>query len=313
MHGIKVLVLGGSGFIGSHLCSYFKSRGIDYLAVDNYSNSSPDRYRILTQDFNDKNLVNKNLEEFLQHPTSHDFSHVIDLAYINGTRQFYTRGCEILENCIKSCKASIDFAISINAHYIYAGTPESYGYPNIFPTPEKAELSVPDVSNPRWSYAIGKIACENYIHCKSNSANWRKFTIFRPFNAYGPLDQGHAIPELVDKLMSSNDDLEVLGSPSDTRSFCYIGDMVKMIECIMTASPEGKTFNVGNPLEISMNELVENLMKIFEIQKNVIWLPSLQGNPIRRVPDVSEIQKLAKDPLTSLEVGLQNIKDSKFK
>jgi nucleoside-diphosphate-sugar epimerase len=310
MRGARVLVIGGSGFIGSHLCSHLKSKKIEYLAVDNFSNSNPDRYRLLTQDLNDINLVNEDSEKFLNETNDRDFSHVIDLAYINGTRQFYSRGCEILEGSIKSCKASVDYAESINAHYIYAGTPESYGYPNVFPTPESSELSIPDVSNPRWSYAIGKIACENYIHCKSHANNWTKFTIFRPFNAYGPLDKGHAIPELIEKLVSSQLDFEVLGSPTDTRSFCYIDDMVRMIEGLMNAIPEGKTYNIGNPLEVSMSELIEKLMDIFEIKKTVIWSTSLRGNPVRRVPNVSKLHRLFNQPLTTLETGLKHIKNS---
>ena len=308
MHGSKVLILGAAGFIGSHLCGYFRSQGIEYVAVDNFSNSDASRYCKLTQDTSCNSLIHADAQDYLESCAVADFTHVIDLAYINGTRQFYVRGPEILNGALASCKASLEFAMKINAHYVYAGTPESYGYPSVFPTPEASPLIVPDVSNPRWSYAIGKILCENYIHCVSEGQKWKNFTIFRPFNAYGPYDRGHVIPELIDKLSASSEVLEVLGHKSDTRSFCYIDDMVNMIIALMQAQPAGETYNVGNSQEVTMGELVDTLLLVFDLDRVVEWVPSLVGNPTRRVPDVAKIQAVFPMEFTSLSDGLKSIR-----
>ena len=169
-------------------------------------------------------------------------------------------------------------------------------------------MIVPDVSNPRWSYAIGKILCENYIHCVSEGQKWKNFTIFRPFNAYGPYDRGHVIPELIDKLSASSEVLEVLGHKSDTRSFCYIDDMVNMIIALMQAQPAGETYNVGNSQEVTMGELVDTLLLVFDLDRVVEWVPSLVGNPTRRVPDVAKIQAVFPMEFTSLSDGLKSIR-----
>lgn len=308
MSGSRILVLGAAGFIGSHLCKSLASEDYAFDAVDNLSNSSPARFNSLLSPHGCFELTVSDLQAFLD-VAKHDYSHVIDLAYINGTRQFYRRGSKILKSAVSNVDASSSFAEKIGAHFFYAGTPESYGHPEVFPTPEFAKLSVPDVKNPRWSYSIGKTAAENLLFCKLAETSWDAFTIFRPNNAYGPFDAMHVIPELTAKLLGPEEYLEVLGAPSDTRSFCYVDDMVAMILALIRKCPASQIYNVGSPVETSIGELVEDLMAIYGVRKPVKWVDPMRGNPSRRIPDVSRIQEISGVVCRSLNEGLKLTKE----
>ena len=303
----KVLVTGAAGFIGSYLCSKLTDLGVEVIAIDNLSNSDSERFSRLNQGID---LINKDSIQFLRETKfkAGSFDCIFDLAYINGTKNFYERGADILEHAGKAIFHSIEFAEKNRCKLVYFSTPEAYGYPDQFPTEEHHKLQVMNIENPRWSYAIGKIFSESVLHSYAKSYNFHNFTIVRPNNAYGPLDRNHVIPDLIRKI-KDNKVLEVEGNKSDTRCFCYIDDMIEQIVLLMGMEFKGDTYNLGNSTEISIEILVKEIIDVFEASVAVKYVAGKQGSPVRRVPSVEKVTKATKFMnFTSLREGLKRIK-----
>jgi UDP-glucose 4-epimerase len=303
----KAVVTGAAGFIGSHLTRRLYDSGVEVLAVDNFSNVPDSRVKFLFPnnevdikhiDVTDRNSFGVELESF------GDFDVFYDLAYINGTKQFYTRPLEILAHAGKHVQESFYWVNKFSARWVYFSTPEIYGEPDLIPTPEEHRMVISEITNPRFSYAIGKIFSESYIHGALISDNDLDVVIVRPNNAYGPTDRYHVISELMEKIFSG-EPLSIQGTGEETRAFCYVEDMVEQILLIASAGICGETYSMGSDCEISIAQLIECVSKVTGYQGDILKVPLMLGSPNRRCPDLSKLRALGLLGSTDLISGIE--------
>jgi UDP-glucose 4-epimerase len=307
---MKVLITGGSGFIGAALCRKLVATGYDVRVLDDNSRGTltrladiQDRIEFVPGDVRDAQAV---------HAATKGCQMVWHLAYINGTRFFYERPDEVLEVGIKGAINTIEAAIAAKVNrYILASTSEVYNTPSEIPTPESERIMIPDITNPRFSYGGGKIASE-LLTLHYGGKRGLDTVIFRPHNIYGAnMGFEHVIPELIakiiklsDKLTKKSIDLPIQGSGEETRAFCYIDDAVRGILLCGEKGISGEIYHLGTQKETSIRELIEQLGKIIEININIIPGSLRPGGTTRRCPNISKLSKLGYQPQIYLKEGL---------
>jgi UDP-glucose 4-epimerase len=301
---MNILVFGGSGFIGRNIANRLCRKHI-VTVVDNnqrgYSDLGLDDFITLRQvDVTDRQAVFdivKNCDV------------LINLAYVNGTKNFYDFPEVVFDIAIRGQLNICDAINKIGVkHFLYASSSEVYQDPGIFPTPEQIPLVIPDIENPRFSYGGGKIVGE--LICKFMIQNIETKTVFRPHNVFGPnMGNEHVIPNLIHKILTSTDgSITIQGSGKETRSFCYVDDMVDAVELLVHDELPG-TYNIGTENETSILELVEEISAIIGKNINILSTEKTLGSVSRRLPDISKIKAHGFDPKWSLTAGLQNTID----
>jgi len=302
----NALVIGAAGFIGTYLTKRL-SEVMSLTCIDNLSNGSEKRFKYINENID---LLKLDINE-LDVSKYKNCEYIFDLSYINGTKQFYTRGAEILRCASNNVSTSINLSQKLDAKLIYFSTPEVFGDTEIIPTPENAPFAIPDVSNPRWSYSIGKIYCESLLHTTKLQNKDFRFNIVRPNNAYGPYDRFHVIPDLLNLIKNATNELVVRGDQYSTRSYCYILDMVEQIYSVATKANDGETYNLGNSKETSLQELVNLLVELTQFKKAVKFSIPPEGSPSRRLPCTQKIDEICPITKTDLKSGLQIVISSK--
>jgi len=289
---MKILITGAKGFIGSHLCDRLKKS-----AYVKNQNGSVQHYEIIEWD---------RIDGDLKHPQSFpEVDVVIHLAAYNSTKEFYTKGFDVIKDNILS-------TINLLDHYkkqenpplfIYTGTPESYaGATDFFdyklPTDEKCPLVVPDVKNIRWSYAGSKALGEQAV-----IASGLPYQIIVPNNIYGPRQINHFVDEFIARAKSG--DVELYGW-DNTRSWLYIQDFTEAMErLIHSEAAVGEKINIGSNDEVEVIKLAEIIIEKMGIDKPIIKHNAPEGSVKRRMPDITKLQTLTKwKPTTGLEEGL---------
>lgn len=308
----KVLVTGGSGFLGAGLVKKLVHLGYDVKVLDNNFRG---RARRLTEvmndiefiegDIRDQETVNRALEgtEWLFH-----------LAFVNGTKFFYGKPGLVLEVGVKGALTTMD-AVKKNGieKYILASSSEVYQEPTKVPTDESERIIIPDVTNPRFSYSGGKLISELLaLHYLQPSDATR--IIFRPHNVYGP-DMGweHVVPEFMLRIREllktsggkTSVDFPIQGTGLETRAFCYVDDAVNGIIAAAEHGDDGKLYHVGVDEEISIGDVARQIGRIVGLDLNLQTKALLQGSTTRRCPDISRLRALGYEPKVSLEEGLQ--------
>ncbi|RKZ54228.1 MAG: NAD-dependent dehydratase [Candidatus Parabeggiatoa sp. nov. 3] len=307
---MKVLVTGGSGFIGAALCHQLVANGYQVRVLDDNSRGSltrladiQDQIEFVSGDIRDAKTVQTATEGCQM---------VWHLAYINGTRFFYERPDEVLEVGIKGAINTIEAAIAAKVNrYILASTSEVYNTPSEIPTPESERIMIPDMTNPRFSYGGGKIASE-LLTLHYGGTRGLETVIFRPHNIYGAnMGFEHVIPELVAKIVKLSDnltkksiDLPIQGSGEETRAFCYIDDAVRGILLCGEKGKAGEIYHLGTQKETSIRELIEQLGQILDININIIPGSLRPGGTTRRCPNISKLSQLGYQPQIDLKAGL---------
>lgn len=254
----RVLVTGGSGFIGSSITRYLVESGYTVRVLDNNSRGRISRLSDIEKEFEfyggdirDENLVNKSLL---------DIDSVVHLAYINGTASFYSQPEEVLDIGIRGMQNIINGIKNSSVSELYlASSSEVYQKPSVFPTPESVPLVVPDVFNPRYSYGLGKIVQEFMaIH---STPSLRKKVIFRPHNVYGP-DMGtlHVVPELFLKIADTGSNTVTLkGDGTQRRSMCEIQDFIHGFSLLLSSEEVPQIVNIGTRFEMTILELASEI------------------------------------------------------
>jgi len=300
----KILVTGGTGFVGSNLILQLIDEKNEIISFDNNSRNSFSNQKLIE---NNVKLIKgdiTNLEDLKKIPKDIDI--VYHLAAVNGTKYFYEIPEKVLEINVKGVFNLMECIKSTNCKRIFfTSSSEVYGFPSIFPTPENSILSIPDPTNPRFSYSSSKIVGETIIinYAKSIGID---YTIARLHNAYGPkMGFEHVIPEFIRKVVKKEKFL-VNGDGTESRSFCYISDIIEEIKLITNQSNgKNEIFNIGNPVETSINELILELEKIYGNKISPVYIKFKNPGTKRRVPDISKIKKLGYTPKISLSNGLQ--------
>jgi nucleoside-diphosphate-sugar epimerase len=303
----KAFITGAAGFIGSHLVKKLIDNGIQVLAIDDFSNYQEGRLNYL---FGKKKSLIKNISILDRAAVRKEinifgkFDIFFDLAYINGTKQFYSRALEILSHSGLHIQESLYWADKIHCRWIYFSTPEIYGEPEVLPTSERHPIKISDIKNPRFSYAIGKIYSESFIYAAMSKYQNLDSIIVRPNNAYGPTDRNHVISDIIDKILSG-EDLTIQGSGEETRSFCYIDDIVNQIILVSNNGKSGECYNIGSDEEIKIKSLVNKILSISGKSQNFSSVDPQLGSPLRRCPDISKLKKLGNYYTTSIDDGLK--------
>lgn len=307
---MRVLVTGGSGFLGAALCAELVGSGHDVVVLDDLSRGRSARLDVLGAGVE---LLHGDVRRYEDVRRATEGCDVVwHLAYVNGTRYFYERPDDVLEVGVKGAVNTLDAALDAGVRrYVLASTSETYQEPTTVPTPETEMLRVPDVRNPRFSYGGGKIASE-LLALHLGRRRGLESVVFRPHNLYGPdMGQEHVVPEVTRRLLDVTDGLRhsraqlpIQGDGSQTRAFCHISDGAHGAFLAGTLGADGEIYNVGTDREISIHDLVVLIAAALGVDVEVVPGPSRAGGTARRCPDITKLRGLGYVPGVDLEDGL---------
>ncbi len=297
-----VLIAGGAGFIGSHLCDFFLNKGFFVIAIDN----------LITGNINNLSNCFKNVDfQFIKHDIlfplniNRELNYILNFASPASPKYFKKFALETLFSGSIGTKNLIDLALKKKSKILVASTSEIYGDPLVHPQKENYFGNVNTIG-PRSVYDESKRYQETMIYSYHKNKNL-DISIARIFNTYGPRmdkDDGRVIPSFINNAIKSND-LTIYGNGNQTRSFCYIDDMVEGIYKLLL-SKISKPLNLGNPDEISINKLANEIISFCDNKVNKKFQPLTENDPKKRKPDISQaITKLDWIPKTSRKVGIK--------
>jgi dTDP-glucose 4,6-dehydratase len=299
---LRAVVTGGAGFLGSHLCEYLLNQGWEVLAIDNLVTGTPVNLRHFP----------KNAPFAIM---QHDVSKFIDVAGpVDYVLHFASPASPVdyLKLPIQTLKVgslgthnTLGLALAKKAKYFLASTSECYGDPAVSPQPETYWGNVNTVG-PRGVYDEAKRFAEA-MTMAYHRAKGLDTHIVRIFNTYGPrmrLNDGRALPNFVHQALTGQP-ITVYGTGKQTRSFCYVSDLIEGIYRLMM-SDEHEPTNVGNPYEITILEFAERVRSLMGVTTPIIFEPLPQDDPKQRCPDISKARRvLGWEPKINLEDGLK--------
>ncbi len=302
----RILVTGGAGFLGSHLCDRLVEQGHDVICVDNFFTS---------QKINIAHLLGKRNFEFIRHDVTHPLWLEVD--------EIYNAACPAAPghyqfNPIKTMKTSVIGAINIlgmakrcRAKVLQFSTSEVYGDPEVHPQPESYRGSVNPIG-PRACYDEGKRAAETlfFDYHRSNKVNIR---VVRIFNTYGPRMHpydGRVVSNFIRQALAGQD-ITIYGDGRQSRSFCFVSDLVEVIQRMMNGPDDFiGPVNIGNPVEFTMLELAQQVIALAESKSKIVHKPLPADDPVQRQPDITLAKaKLGWEPKVALRDGLKTTID----
>jgi UDP-glucuronate decarboxylase len=300
---MKVLLAGGSGFLGSHLAEELVKKRYEITVVDNLSSGLKDN---LTNIIDRINFIHGDATDF---KTVEQFDYVINFAS-NASRPEWERyPVEIaLTNSVGS-RNLIEIALKSKALYIYASSSEVYGDPTVVPTPEYYTGAV-STTGSRSAYDEGKRFGEALTKAYEREFGLKNI-ILRFFNTYGPRMRGDDFyGRVVDRFVNQaikGEQLTINGDGSQTRSFIYVSDAVNATTLLMEKGEIGAVYNVGSDHEIKIIELARLVKRILSSDSKIEFVPLPENDPKRRAADISKIRKLGYAPKVDLETGIKNM------
>jgi len=299
---MRVLITGGAGLIGSHLCDYFIARGDEVIAMDNFITGSPDniahlqnnpRFKFIRQDVTEHLRVDGYVDAVLHFASP--ASPVSYTAYPIQTLKVGALGTH------KAC----GLAKAKGARFFLASTSEVYGDPLVHPQREDYWGNVNPVG-PRGVYDEAKRFAEAMTLAYHRAHNL-DVRIVRIFNTYGPrnaIDDGRVVPNFIGQAIRG-EPLTVQGDGSQTRSFCYVSDLVEGIVRLLESNETMPT-NIGNPNETTILTFAEKINALTGNKAGIVFRPRPVDDPGRRNPDISKARRiLGWEPKVSLDDGLR--------
>ena len=302
----KFLITGGTGFIGSNISNMLANKGYDVVIFDNNKRGKIDRIKNKNIKFINGDIrIKKHLEKAFIGVDA-----VIHLAYVNGTKYFYSEPDLVLDIATKGLINIFDLSIKNKIKELYlASSSEVYQNPLKIPTDEKESLKIPDICNPRYSYGGGKILTELY-GINFGRKYFNKLIIFRPHNVYG-YDMGseHVIPELIEKVknLEINKKLKIQGTGKETRSFIHIDDFCDAFYLLIKKGKHLNIYNLGTEERVSINKLINYIKKFSQKNFQVINGPLKKGGSKHRCPKILKIKKLGFKQKIKLENGIKQL------
>lgn len=299
-----VLVTGGAGFIGSHLCAALLAREHRVTCVDNLSTGTA-----------------RNIESLLSHP---EFSFlrrdvllplpeevapdvIFHLASPASVPDYLSRPLETMAVNSEGTRLMLELARRHGARLLFTSTSEIYGDPLVHPQPETYWGNVGTLG-PRACYDEAKRFGESLVmaYVRVHGVDAR---IVRIFNTYGPhsrLDDGRIVPNFVMQALR-NEPITIYGDGSQTRSFCYVSDLVRgLLSAMFSDDSRGEVFNLGNPDEYTVREFADLVARFVGSEVDVMYYPLPIDDPTRRCPDITKArQVLHWEPTTDLETGME--------
>ncbi len=299
------LVTGGTGFIGRSISNLIVNSGNNVTVFDNNSRGSfkkikNKKIKFFFGDIRDKKVFFKSLK---------NIDAIIHLAYINGTKYFYSKPDQVLDIAVKGLINLFDGCKKFNIKELYlASSSEVYQSPIKVPTDENEPLKIPDIYNPRYSYGGGKILTE-LMGINYGRKFFKKLVIFRPHNVYGPeMGNQHVIPEFISRIKKSkNKKFKIQGSGNEIRSFIFIDDFISAFELILKKGKHLNIYNIGTQEKIKIKDLAFLIAKIFKKRISLKNLPLTKGSTKIRIPNISKIKKLGFKANFNLKKGINKI------
>jgi UDP-glucuronate decarboxylase len=299
---MRILVTGGAGFIGSHLCERLLGAGDEVICLDNFFTGR-----------------RENVFHLLGNPRFELVRHDVIEPVLLEVDQIYNLACPASPihyqyNPVKTVKTNVmgminmlGLAKRVHARILQASTSEVYGDPQVHPQPEDYWGSVNCVGI-RSCYDEGKRLAETLMmdYHRQNRVDTR---IARIFNTYGPRmleDDGRVVSNFIVQALRK-EPLTIYGQGEQTRSFCYIDDLVEGLIRLMNRDAGHDPINLGNPCEFTIRELAEEVMRICNSEAGVKYLPLPEDDPRQRKPDIRRARKLLEwNPTITLREGLEN-------
>jgi len=298
----RILVTGGAGFLGSHLCARLLNGGHEVLCVDNYSSG---------------NLPN--VEHLLNNPRFSVLRHDIVFPFDAEADQIYNLACpaspvhyqrdpvQTTKTCVYGAINMLELAKRARARILQASTSEVYGDPEVHPQPEDYWGRVNPVGI-RSCYDEGKRCAETLFFDYHRQCNL-EIKVVRIFNTYGPNmhpQDGRVVSNFIVQALK-NEDITIYGDGQQTRSFCYVTDLIEGLVRMMNSSADVTgPVNLGNPGEFTMLELAEKVLRLTGSKSKLICMPLPQDDPRVRRPNISLARnKLGWEPSVPLEDGLK--------
>ena len=302
---MRILVTGGAGFLGSHLCDRLLGQGHDVLSLDNFFTGRK-----------------KNIEHLLGHPHFESIRHDVIDPFKFEVDRIYNLACPASPphyqyNPIKTTKTSVMGAINclglakrVKARVFQASTSEVYGDPTVHPQPESYWGNVNPIGR-RSCYDEGK-RCAETLFFDYHRENGVDIRVVRIFNTYGPRmnpDDGRVVSNFIVQSLRG-EDITVYGDGSQTRSFCYVDDLIEGFLRLMEQEKTVGPVNIGNPGEFTMLELAELVLKKVGGKSKIVHQDLPADDPRQRQPDISLAKKyLEWQPTVRLEQGIEKTID----
>lgn len=314
---MKVIVTGGAGFLGSYLCDKLIERGDQVLAIDN----------LLTGDLKNLEHLKDNPNfQFIEHDVSKAFpenvnsqlSNVNCIYHLaspaspnkNNPKSYIALPFETMQVNTTGTWKLCEIAVKLGAKFLFASTSEVYGDPEEHPQTEEYKGNV-STTGPRSVYdeskRFGETITTAFIRSKNLDGR-----IVRIFNTYGPrmAQDGRVVIEFVNAALN-NRPLSIFGDGKQTRSFCYVSDMVEGIMATMEKGEKGEVYNLGNPNEFTILDLAQKVKELTGSTSDVKFVESLpEDDPKQRCPDITKARsELGWEPKISLDEGLRKFID----
>ena len=298
----RILVTGGAGFLGSHLCERLLAHGHDVLCVDNFFTGTP-----------------RNVEHLLGHPRFELMRHdVIEPLHVEAD-QIYNLACPAspvhyqrdpvytTKTIVLGALNALGLAKRLGARILQASTSEVYGDPDVHPQPESYWGRVNPVGI-RGCYDEGK-RCAETLFFDYHRQHRVDIRVARIFNTYGPRmhpQDGRVVPNFIVQALRG-DPITIYGEGSQTRSFCFVADLVEGLDRFMEASAgEPGPVNIGNPVEVSVRDLARMVIELTGSSSKLVFAPLPSDDPMQRRPDVSAAKRMfGWQPSVQLEEGLR--------
>jgi UDP-glucuronate decarboxylase len=295
----RILVTGGAGFIGSHLVERLLVDGHEVLCVDNFFTGS-----------------RRNIAHLLNRPDFELMRHDVTFPLYVEVDEIYNLACpaspvHYTYDPVQTVKASVHGAINvlglakrIGAKVFQASTSEVYGDPEVHPQNEEYWGRVNPIG-PRACYDEGK-RCAETLFFNYHSQNGVAIRVARIFNTYGPRMQkndGRVVSNFIVQALQG-EAITIYGEGNQTRSFCFVDDLVDGFLTIMRSDNIGP-INLGNPHEITIRELAERIIRLTGSTSELVQLPLPQDDPVRRCPDITRARGLGWEPKVDIDVGLK--------
>ncbi len=298
----RILITGGAGFLGSHLCEKLLRSNHEVICLDNYFTGQKE-----------------NIAHLLQNPYFELIRHDVTMPFFIEVDEIYNLACPASPihyqyNPIKTIKTSVMGAINmlglakrIKAKILQASTSEVYGDPDVHPQTEEYWGNVNPIGE-RSCYDEGK-RCAESLFINYHKQNDVRIKIIRIFNTYGPKmhpNDGRVVSNFIVQALQ-NKDITIFGDGTQTRSFCYVDDLLKgMVNMMETPDNVTGPINIGNPHEFSMIELADLVIRLTNSKSKITYLPLPSDDPLQRKPDITKAKEILNwEPKIELKEGLQ--------
>jgi len=298
----RILVTGGAGFLGSHLCDRLVAQGHDVLCLDNFFTGGKQ---------NISHLLGKPNFELIRHdlvePILLEVDQIYNLACPASPIHYQYNPVKTIKTCVMGAINMLGLAKRVKARILQASTSEIYGDPTVHPQKENYWGNVNTIGI-RSCYDEGK-RCAETLFFDYHRQNKVDIRVVRIFNTYGPRmhpNDGRVVSNFIVQALN-NEDITVFGDGTQTRSFCYVDDLIEgMIRMMNGPGDFIGPVNLGNPNELTILELAEKVIKITNSKSKIINAPLPQDDPRQRQPDITLAgERLGWKPETDLKDGLE--------